>query len=199
MRLVTLTGVLELPHNRQVSGRPPNFKPEQLQALRRALKEYDEQMKKLATARGERWSQELLGDAIGVSQQVAGRIVSDAVAVGLSYPVATAIAALEGFKSVDDFFADHTKSVVVSEAQRGNRDLGIRLAQRAGVSDATISEVLSTYAGTQYDNRPVKWWVKKFIDADEDRDRFEPPPTPQPPKVEAAPQPVRKPRQRKTG
>lgn len=186
-----------------MSGKPANFKPEQVQALRRALREYHDRQGKTAAARGERWSQLRTADAIEVSQQVAGRLLGKEVA-GLSYPVATEIAKLEGFETVDEFFRAHTPSTVVPENERGNRDLGIKLAQRAGIADAAIAAVLTAHASSQYDNRPAKWWLKKFVDADDDLERFNPSdPVPTAPATQvAAPEaaaPVRKPRARRTG
>lgn len=48
-------------------------------------------------------SQAALGDAIGVEQQNAGRLLNDG-ASGFSYATATAVARLAGFAGVDAFF-----------------------------------------------------------------------------------------------
>jgi hypothetical protein len=185
-----------------VSGKQPNFSAEQVQALRRALREYHARQEAKAEACGERWSQGRTAEAIGVSQQVAGRLLGKETA-GLSNPTAIAIVSLEGFDGVDEFFRAHTPSTVVPANERGNRDLGIKLAQRAGIADAAIDLVLAGHASSQYDNRPAKWWLKKFVDADDDLERFKPP-DPPPTAPQAAPvpaevsAPARKPRARRT-
>lgn len=179
---VTLTRVLVARHTRHVSGKPQNFSDEQIQALRIAFREWHKRKDAEAKIVGRSWSQAQTGKAIGVSQQVAGKLLSHAVA-GLSFPTAKAIAALEGFTSVEDFFAAHEPSRVNAAAERGNRDLAVIVGRRMGLADAAIDTVLGRYASSQFDGRPTKWWVEKFISEDNDLDdrggsSSPPPPTP---------------------
>lgn len=191
---LTLTGVPCRLQNGQVSGKPANFTPEQIQALRRALRDYHERQQGLDSP----WSQKRTADAIGVSQQVAGRLLGKEMA-GLSLPTALAIVRLEGFETLDAFFAAHSPSPVNPAAQRGNRDLGIILARRAGMADAAIAAVLDRYASSQYDNRPVKWWLGKFLAEDDDLDLMRPSdPPPAAPAIPAS-RPATPARRRKAG
>lgn len=162
---VTATPVRAQGHTSCVSGKPSNFTAEQLQALRRALRDYHARQ----TARESQWSQGRTGDAIGVSQQVAGRLLGKEMA-GLALPTAQAIVRLEGFQSLDEFFAAHEPSAVNPANQPGHRDLAITLARRAGLADAAVRNVLDRYVSSQFHNRPVKWWLAKFVAEDDDLD-----------------------------
>lgn len=75
-------------------GHPTVFSPEQNRALRNALKS-------LSTSYP---SQSALGEALGIEQQNAGRLMKDRRA-GFSYSTASSVAQLSGFAGVDAFFS----------------------------------------------------------------------------------------------
>lgn len=76
-------------------GHPTVFTPQQNRSLRAALRELN---------RANKYdSQRELGRAIGVSQQVAGRLLADDG--GFSYSTARNVVRLLGYEGVEDFFA----------------------------------------------------------------------------------------------
>lgn len=155
-------------------GKPANFDPEQLQALKRELRAYNARMEKLDPS----WNQTKLGAALGVKQQVAGGHLAKETG-GMQNRTALAVAKLAGFETLDEFFAAHLRSSVSADTVNADRDLAIRLARRTGVSDRAIENVLTRYASTAFDNRKSKWWLSKFIAEDDDLDLLpEGPPPP---------------------
>lgn len=76
-------------------GKPSVFSRKQNQALRNLLLEL----------RGTYSSQKALGEALGIAQQNAARLLSDRRA-GFAYATASAVVRLAGFAGVDAFFAD---------------------------------------------------------------------------------------------
>lgn len=78
-------------------GHPAAFSSEQNRHLRAALR---------GLKRQKGLSQAEVGETIGVSQQVAGRLLSQGRA-GMSYGTATTLVRCLGFVGVDEFFASH--------------------------------------------------------------------------------------------
>jgi transcriptional regulator with XRE-family HTH domain len=88
---------------RKPTGHPTSFSAEQNRLLRAALRDLK---------RERDLSQVAVGELLGISQQVAGKLLSPARG-GLSYGTATKLARALGFEGVDDFF------VRGGEAHRG--------------------------------------------------------------------------------
>lgn len=171
----TLKGVTWLRHASRVKGPPRHLSPEQIGALRSALRDFDAERARSTPG----WNQTKLGDALGVSQQVAGRYLST-VATGISYPTAIRIVELVApTLTMDEFFA--SKGVgrpAAPNPERGNRSLATNLARSIGVAELAVQTVLERYRDSTFDSKPTKWWVGKFIDEDKD---LAPPPVEPPP------------------
>jgi hypothetical protein len=163
---VTLKPLADLSHALHVPGPPKHFTPKQLEVLREAVREIDKIEAARAEHDGRPWNQTLLGQIIGVGQQVAGRYLG-ASHHGMSYPTAMRVAGYFKFDKLDDFFEARLGNGADRKTQ-GMRDLAVSLAHKMGIDDAAIQAVLARYDSTEYDNRATKWWVGKFIEEDKD-------------------------------
>lgn len=103
-----------------------------------------------------------LGDVIGVSQQIAGRLLGDGHA-GLSYGVASRIAKLQGFDGVDAFFRDRKLTEDHTIDKVGHRGFAIRIARQLGATEPAIGRVLARCKGPLYEKRPARWWLEQFL------------------------------------
>jgi hypothetical protein len=148
-------------------GGSSGFTRAQIDALRAALRAWVE-------VQPSRPSQAAVGDAIGVSQQVASNLLGTAKA-GLKYDTATKIAILAGYPGVDAFFEaqgiagwDVDKSDMIP-----NRRNAVPLARRLGATEDAVRKVRER-EGPGLEERTTRWWVEEMLretDEEERRDR----------------------------
>lgn len=151
-----------------VQGPKKHFTTAQVKLLRDAIRELHAKYDAEAERKGERWSQQNLGDLLHVTQQVAGRYLGGGDQ-GVGYPVALRVAKLHNFDTIEDFFAFRGVGDGPARAAAGHRDLAIAIARKVGgISEIAIERVLTRYDESQYDSRPSKWWLMKFLAEDQD-------------------------------
>lgn len=161
-----------------MAGRSPTYTAEEVELLREVARELKAK---------NNWTQEQLGDVMGMEQQNAGRFVAARSTTGIDRPAANKLAQRSGFRSAEHLILERgVLAEMESLPQDGpwaDRDVAVRIARRMGYADEVIDLVVQRFAEATYTSKGMKWWIEKVVlEAVARRD-------------EAAPEPVRVPLQ----
>jgi transcriptional regulator with XRE-family HTH domain len=145
----------------KLRGKPENFTREQVEVLRRGLNQW------IATENAERakanrkaLTQAEIGEALGITQQTVGKLLSSPS--GMSYQTATRLARLCRFAGVDELFASELGDRWLDEQK------GIDVVQRSAIRHAlhleisleAIEAVNKKLSGTHF--QKARMWVDRY-------------------------------------
>lgn len=121
------------------------------------------------------WTQKQLGDALGIKQQNAGRILNGKQ--GLSRGAANALARERGFRDAEHLLLERgvLADLEAAPAQHRDtaqwlrRDTAIRWAAAMKIDPAAVHAIVTRYTDESSRVKREKWWIGRFLDEEKER------------------------------
>ncbi len=140
-----------------MAGKTVSFSEEERNALRAAFRQYVKDNELTQTA---------AGDAIGMAQQNAGRLLGSSPDVGMGRKAANLLAVRLGYQNAEHFLKEHGVLAELQAERSGAewavRDASVRIAKHLDINEAAVRNVVARYARNEDLHRPMKWWIGKF-------------------------------------
>lgn len=138
----------------RIRGKPETFSPEEIAAIRAAIRGYYKRNGMTGAK---------LGEKLGVSQQTANGYVNGTG--GFSLPTARAIAWMLGYDGIDELLREHgalkvPDFVAAKLGKSPSQGDAARMACRLGVSETAIERVNARIGDAHHIPR---WWMDKYI------------------------------------
>jgi hypothetical protein len=145
-------------HNPAMAGRVRSFSTEEIEVLRTIARRLRDEQK---------WSGKALGDAIGISQQNAGKFTAARSTAGMDRTTANRLAAVAGYRDVEHLLLDAGALAEMKQPPGGNawrdRDVAVSMATKMGYPKVAIDAVVHRYREFEYAAKGLRWWNDMIV------------------------------------